>query len=161
MIGPCSLYDLSGRNRKRQLAWTLKIFHPCRALLNLRLGPKPLHFVETGAFGRSAYLREAVLDMGEAAFELQVGLTQGGLGIHFKMARKVSGREQEVAHLVRERLRRPFSNFRLDLGDFLPDLRQDRADVVPVETAGRRLRSATGSRRGLIAEIGQHPAQIQ
>jgi hypothetical protein len=50
------------------------------------------------------------------------------------MARKVRGREQEVAHLVRQRLRRPFSDLRLDLGDFLPDLFQDRADIVPVET---------------------------
>jgi hypothetical protein len=72
--------------------------------------------------------------MGEAAFELQVGAAQGGLGIHFKMSRKVRGGEQEVARLARQRLRRSFSNLRLDLGEFLPDLRQDRADVAPVET---------------------------
>ena len=71
--------------------------------------------------------------MGEAALELEVGAAQGGLGIDLEMARQIHRREQEVAHLARQRLRRTLGNLRLDLGEFLPDLLQDRADIVPVE----------------------------
>lgn len=48
----------------------LSLRQPLRAL---RLGPKPLHFIKTGAFGGSAVLAKAVLDMREAALELGVG----------------------------------------------------------------------------------------
>src|SRR5579872_3044695 len=56
-----------------------------RALFGLGLLPQPLHFVEARAFGCFAALGEAALDMGEAAFELQIRATQGGLGVDLEV----------------------------------------------------------------------------
>ena len=92
--------------------------------------------------------------MREAPFELGVGAAQGGLGVDFEMAGKIDRREQEVANLIRQRLRRTVGDLRLDLGDLLGELRQNRPDIVPVETdfAGSpcnlSARESAGSARG-------------
>src|SRR6185312_14560653 len=105
----------------------------CGALLSLRLDPQPLHVLEARAFRGLAALGEAALDMGEAAFELQVGRAQRSLRIDPEMAGEVRDREQEVAHLALERLGRAPGDLGLDLGGLLADFRENRPRVVPVE----------------------------
>jgi hypothetical protein len=56
-------------------------------LLGLRVDPERFHFVEACSFGGLATLRQAMLDMGEAPFKLDVRAAQRSLGINFEMAR--------------------------------------------------------------------------
>src|ERR1700722_4377768 len=72
--------------------------------------------------------------MSEAPFEFGVGATQGGLWINLQMSSEIHGREDEVAHLARQRLRRTLDDLVFDLDDLFSDLIQDRANIVPVET---------------------------
>ena len=67
-------------------------------------------------------LRQAMLDMREAAFELGVGAAQRGFRIDFEMTGEVHRGEHEVADFGGQRLRRTRPDLRLDLDDLLPDL---------------------------------------
>ena len=93
-------------------------------------------------------MRQAALDLAEAALELAAGAAQRLLGIGVEAAGEVHDREQQVADLVGDAIGRGAAvDLAAQLGDLLLDLGEDRRRRR-ASRSRRARRGAAASRRG-------------